>query len=431
MCLLQLSSTNPKFSYIIYKNTLSGMLIRTNRKGIMYGFYKKNSEIDYIVYFRDGINEVSYKESKDQEFEYLNKLRYMSSVFVINAISEFFKSTVKKIHADDIDGYDNIFFVNIVAINGRSYNVIKKFPEYFPEFNINIDKKTYNGYQISITTKKNLYHLLNFVIIFFLTISILSDTDIDLDESILKKIIDSMNIVNAPYYIRYLISSRLITNHKLFHQFKKQLNTDNIILNYGTTAQHRRDFIKDQLTFNNNIIDIGCGDGFYTIPFSQNIVKNTSNTYYACDVDKEELNKLKNKLIKKEIKNVELFTNYKDLLNKLEKDKKYDIIITEVIEHMNTEESQKLLIDVLNIVNFSKVIITTPNKDFNRFYNNIEMRHHDHKLEMTFDEFKKYINNILSMCKDNTKMKVIFKGIGDTVFDISCSSCAIFTIHES
>ena len=73
MCIIILSSTNPKFSFILNKNPKSGMQIRTLRKGFAFGFYKNDS--NYLVYFKDKVGEMSYgcDNNNHQQYDYLNK----------------------------------------------------------------------------------------------------------------------------------------------------------------------------------------------------------------------------------------------------------------------------------------------------------------------------------------------------------------------
>ena len=71
-------------------------------------------------------------------------------------------------------------------------------------------------------------------------------------------------------------------------------------INFGNTAQHRKDFIKNIFDFNNSIIDIGCGDGFYAIQFAKLLDKNNKKLqYFAVDLDENELQEFNLKLKEK------------------------------------------------------------------------------------------------------------------------------------
>ena len=72
-------------------------------------------------------------------------------------------------------------------------------------------------------------------------------------------------------------------------------------------------------------------------------------------------------------------------------------------------------------MNFNKIIITTPNRSFNKFYMlGQDFRHDDHKWEYTELQFKEYIQEIVT-----DDLKVTFLDIGDTVDGISCSQGVI------
>jgi len=74
MAIVQIRSTNPQLSFLIKKNPNSGMILRSIRKGMAYGWY--TDEQTFNVYFKDADNEVSYKQHEQENFEYLNVSRY-------------------------------------------------------------------------------------------------------------------------------------------------------------------------------------------------------------------------------------------------------------------------------------------------------------------------------------------------------------------
>jgi hypothetical protein len=84
MAIIQVRSTNPQFSYMIKKNPNSGMMLRSIRKGMAYGWYA--DEQTFNVYFKDADNEISYKQNEQENFEYLNVSRYNTPLFPLNAI---------------------------------------------------------------------------------------------------------------------------------------------------------------------------------------------------------------------------------------------------------------------------------------------------------------------------------------------------------
>lgn len=416
MCLLKIKSTNPKFSFIIYKNPNSGMQIKDIRQGFGYGFFPKESENTYIIFFRDGANEMSYKEYPGQQYEYLNRLRYTSPIFVLNAISEFLHSATKERSVNDEVNKFIHKISYVTNIDNQTFKMIERVNRFFPDFKISIDKKAEVTYKINIETIKSLYHLLNFSVMYFSIIAMLGEYDIDLNEGLIDKLIRCLNVCDAEYYIRYIVSSRVLTSKKLYEKYKGSLERDGMKLLFGNTAVHRREFIKGLVSFDKSIIDIGCGgQGSYCIPFSQKIAE---MKYYAIDTDENELDILRKKVSSKELSNVVILNSHKLLLNEISNECKYDVIITEVVEHIERNESQEMIRWVINNINFDKIIVTTPNRSFNKYYmlDDNTFRHDDHKWEYTEDEFKVYISEI-----NLEQFKITYLDIGDTVNEISCS----------
>lgn len=427
MCLIELVSTNPCFSFIISKNPSSGMIIRPIRQGVAYGYYanqrydnKRDGSDRYIIYFRDRIDSCSYKETAEQEFDYLNKLRYTSPIFVLNAIGEFLNNCLKKQQPQDIENisgeihYQQTFRMAAVQIDNHAFKMITNIHKFFDDVIITLKEIATETYNVEITTKKTLYYLLNFVFLYFGLISFVNNNDLYNTENLIEKVIASANAIEVKYYLRYLISSKLLTNKSLFEKLKHSLETSGIQLNYGNTALQRLNYIKNSLTFKNSIIDIGCGEDYYAIPFARNLKKHGLK-YYAIDTDDKELEKVRKKSIKYDLDIITL-NSHEKLLNYIT-DECYDVIITEVVEHMEKETSQELIRWVLNHVNYHQVIITTPNIEFNvNYVMSNSFRHPDHKWELTRDQFKKYTSEIVNgMSNEITEEDCQFIDIGDAV----------------
>lgn len=420
MCLLKLKSTNPDFTYIICKNPESGMQLKSVRQGYAYGFYSDNPNT-YIIYFRDGANEMSYKEYRDQNYEYLNKLRYMSPIFMLNAISEFLSSSTNSKHNKDIENtFSHKICMRSVYIDNRTFKTMSRFESFFLDFKISVVEKTPTLYKVTIETQKSLYLLLNFTIVYFGLISMLNNNDLDANDSLIERLIRSVNIVDAPYYMRYVICSRVLTNSQLYKKFIPSLQKSNMILKYGNTALHRRNHIRGLIELDRNICDIGCGSGFYLVHYSEKLFeKNKELKYYGIDIDENELAIVRKKVIDNNLTNVVILNSHEKLKDHVKQDVSYDVIITEVIEHMDKAVSQGIIRWVLSNVNFNKIIITTPNFDFNINYHLKEFRHDDHKWELTGEQFKEYVNDTLGEL--SAQLKITYLDIGDQVDGIACS----------
>ena len=104
--------------------------------------------------------------------------------------------------------------------------------------------------------------------------------------------------------------------------------------------------------------------------------------------------------------------------------------LVEVIEHLEPESLHSLELAVFKYAKPKTVIITTPNKEYNRLYEFLEkgkMRHGDHRFEWTRKEFQEWANKVASAYN----YQVSFGGIGeeDETFGTP-SQLAVFSFSE-
>lgn len=423
MCILILSSyvngdkPNPNLSFIIKKNPDKNINCSKLAKGTSYGYYHIADPGKYITYFEEGNGEISFKEHSDQQFEYITTEQYNSSHCALKLLTEYLQCAGKNISEYDI-GSDNEIMINMIKIESRAKSIIQKIADYYPHVNIILNDLVYNSYKLIIKNKTTIYELINFTTFLLIIISILNTNDLFVETHILERAIESMNKLNFPYFIRYIMASRVI-QRKFFDKLKEQLQLSNkhkYKLYYGTTAEHRLQYISSKLNFNKNIIDFGCGEGTYVVNFAQRI---KDNKYYAFDIDTNELKKAKDKIDASKINNV-IFVSDNNELDNIASTELSEIIITEVVEHIEPDKSIDIITNIINNYNFSKIIITTPNYEFNKFYiMENKYRHDDHKVEYTKDEFKEYMEKIFN--KVTIKYKYEYVDIGDTVDDIPCT----------
>ncbi len=418
MAIIQLSSNNPNFSFIIRKNPASGMMLRTIRQGTAFGWFSEDQR--YNVYFKDAENEISYKQTKEESFEYLNVSRYNTPLFPLGAISEFFTSPLKGRHEADGTGYSNVFYVTMVHVESVTY--IDYFRKHFTDYEIEMKHLAHKSYSITINTRKSIHDLLNISNLLFLFLSLSGKECIDITENLVAKYLQTIHVLDAPFYIRYLFTRNLLINKKLFYKFKHEVeSTDQyeISFAFGNTAQQRRSAIEQCLSFDKPIVDIGCGEGFYTLPFAKKLEE---KAYYAIDRNEEIIERLNGKLEKKELDHVYTYLSFDEFLDDYNGEM-VDVILTEVIEHMSKEEAEALIRAVCEKMKFHTFIITTPNRDFNKYYLLEESRHIDHQWEMTEKEFKGWINQIF----EDYTVSMEHVGFGDRVNDSYTTQGVIVT----
>jgi len=409
MAIIRLKSTNPNFSFIIHKNPKSGMLIRSVRKGLAYGWYTDESHFN--IYFKDADNEVSYKKNIDEDFEYLNVSRYNTPLFPMKAISEFFSSTFKEQQEHDILGFEHKFFINMIHLDRMNYT--ESFQKHFPDCEFAYEHLIHKSYSLTISTSKSIYYLLHVVNVFCIFMSMFAAEHLDLSDATLAKSIRSVNIIDAPFYIRNLFAVNFLNSRARFKKFKVELEKTNrykIDFVLGGTANQRREFIREQLSFDKAILDVGCGEGYYATSFASKL----EDHYYAVDPDPECLKLVERRAAKRQIENLLLYSSLEDFLGTYNEGQ-VDVILAEVIEHLPLDEARGLIRKLIKQVNFQTMVITTPNADFNPFYEVSGFRHDDHKWEMGKVEFEEWVRQIF----EHYPHALTFVSIGDSVNGIA------------
>jgi small RNA 2'-O-methyltransferase len=411
MAIVQVRSTNPSFTFLIKKNPNTGMQIRQIRKGLAYGWY--TDDAIYNVYFKDADNEISFKESQEESFEYLNVSRYNTPLFPLSAINEFFSTPLKAQHERDKEGYEHTFFINMVHVEMVRY--VEFFAKYLPEYRFELEHRAHKSYALSITTNRSLYHLLHVVSVLCLFLSMFGNEYIDISDDILAKYIRSINMIDAPFYIRSLFVRNFLSGKDRFRKYKAEIEQTTryaIDFDYGRTGLQRRNFIGSHLKYDKSILDVGCGEGFYAIPFA---AKLQEANYYAIDIDEELLRTVERKAADKDIDNIAAFSSVDRFLETYNGEQ-VDIILTEVIEHMSLEEAAALLRQLLDNIDYDRFIVTTPNADFNIYYELDGFRHDDHKWELGEAAFRSWLSEVLE--ERRAILDVEYWQVGDGVNDI-------------
>lgn len=421
MAIIQVTSTNPQFSFLIKKNPSSGMLLRSIRKGVAYGWYTDAQTFN--VYFKDADNEISYKQHEQESFEYLNVSRYNTPLFPLNAISEFFSAPLKVQGEADTEGYEHTFHINMIHVELERY--IHFFQKHLPDFTFELTHLAHKSYSLTIKTRKSMYELLHTVSVLCLFLSIFGKEFIDISDSILSKYIKSVHVMDAPFYIRSLFVRNFLSSRDRFKRYKAELErTDkyDIQFAYGGTGLQRRQYIGNVLPFDKAIVDVGCGEGFYALSFAGKI----EDSYYAIDINEELLEKVKRKAEARELENIVTSSSIDQFLENYSGER-VDVILTEVIEHMSLEEAEQLIRQICAQVDFDRFIITTPNADFNRYYELSSFRHDDHKWELGETAFRQWMIGIIG----NLDVQGEFVAIGDCVNQITTTQGVILQRKEA
>lgn len=407
MAFLQVSSTNPQISFIWKKNPASGMNMMEHKSGHLCGWYSPNNQ-SYNVWFKDQVKANSYGDQ-----DYNNTLQYSSPLFVLDALNLFFSENIKKTNDKDTDGFDNSVLINLVSYANN--NLIQNFVKQFPDYKFEVEE-VQSVKRITISTKKTMGELINLTAVLFALFE-LRKTDLYVDASLLTKYLHCLNRINAPYFVRYLFKMYLLRNMKDFNECKDILEDGKYNLSFGDNYLSRVQTTLKHIDTSLPVVDIGCGEGKF-----MNYIAPKVPTYLGFDKDLSVLDLAEQKIIKNQLSSAKVFQDelaFKTAVNGLVS---YNALLIEVIEHMPIESAKKLISEVLSLPKAQTVVITTPDRNFNKHYLIDGFRHDDHHYELTMMEFQTLINSLTP-----PSFKVNYINIGDSIDGVSTTVGAVLT----
>jgi hypothetical protein len=387
MAILTLETTNENISWVIYKNPMtqeqSGVPFeKPLRKGMIYGWYVEPTQ--FRVFFDQENGDPSFY--KNESNNYLNADKVLCSYAYCGMIGNMLDATMKKLHEKDIVCQNKITLNTVWIPNAH---IARSFQKHFSSIVIEMEPLGSKLFNIVFSGDTTIHYLLNVVNVFCL-MQALEDRRVfvDLTEATIDKYAQCLNLIDAPYYIRYIFLSRCVPDYNVFKKVSVALAKEGWTFFYGDTQKQRFNAIKKVLrNGGNNLHDIGCGELYYSVPLSQNYKE-----IIAWDSDDYLMERNKLYLKKKNVNNVILKNRFsiEDFIH-LEKDS--DILITEMLEHIELEEANEIL-NGLSSIKFSKLVITLPNTSFNKYYLlDGQYRHYDHKWEPTYEESVELISN--------------------------------------
>jgi len=218
------------------------------------------------------------------------------------------------------------------------------------------------------------------------------------------------NIKNVPYFVFYLFVLRAVKSENQFHDlkpvFEKYLTDEglNVDLKWQGTKQQRIQFITKNLDLVTPILDIGCGELDY---YKKMMKLGFKGQYYAVDKD-EHIERLSRNIAKRyEENNLVYFSS----LDEFRSSDKLNVLLVGVIEHNSVDDAKALIKQALEY-HINKMIITSPNVEFNQFFNmESPLRHDDHIFEPATAEFRAMIEE----CAAGKDCNVEYFYLGDSI----------------
>ena len=415
--ILKIKSDNDHLMDILYKNpdTDMGLYFKSLRNGQVVG-----NMVDkhcYEVVFQD--EKYSYLPEDSNQIDYQS---YCSPLAVLHICNELFAHILKsrdEFAQKDITWLQRTqgevdtepclieapsFYIDSTWFRNDRFLLSKYFD------GISVEQQSKRVFRLTIAAP-SIFEAFNLLSLVSLFAHITNDYGVFtyIDDSLSQKYGRVLtNISHVPYFVFYLFIMRAVKNEKQFNDlkpiFEKYLADEGIqadLVLQGTTQQ-RVHFITSQLELDIPVLDIGCGELTY---YKRMMKLGLKAPYYAVDTN-ERFEALSGHIARRYDENNLSFFN---ALQQFDSREKVNVLLTEVIEH-NTLDEAKILIRQALTYNIHKMIITTPNVEFNHFYNmENPLRHDDHVFEPTSEEFRA----IIAECTAGHNCTVEYFHLGD------------------
>lgn len=431
MAVMLVESTDPNLSFHLKKNPATGLVVKRMRKGALSGWYPNGDTQKYALFFHDDTNNSSFANDGKN---YTDMTRYTSTYFVFHSISTMFSSVLK------LDASQQVFKhkITIPSVQMRAEKTIGHLNK-FLNLDLTVTKKSEGIdslalYSVTLELESTFNEfMMRTYVLFYLLHADLFQSDLGYMEGMIEKVTKILVELKAEYFLWYLFNKNIICRESTFKKLQPTLGNGSqdgkIELHYGGTQQQRKAFVDSQMDFKNDVLDIGCGEGYFLLPYAKKL--HNGKTITGVDKDARLINGIANKVEdRKQEDKVSLFTSMDDFYAQYDNSVK-DIICVEVIEHMPEQDAFNLLREALMKVRFRKAIITTPNRDFNQFYKTmVGFRHDDHHFEFNnaeFEAFIKSVNDSIWMEEDCPYWEFEYMPVGDIVNGISMAQAVVIT----
>lgn len=417
--IIRILAENDYLADILHKNpnTDEGLYLKPLKDGVVIGNTVSRQRYDVLYWDK----KKSYTNDQSNQLDYQS---LSNPLVVLNVCTELFTHLLKskedynvqEVHwldttRGELDIFPCIVEVPVFYINSNWYrNGSFLLERYFEGVQLIHEA----GCNFRLTVRgSNVFETLNLLnlVAIFTHLTNLDGLDTFIDNSMIDKYIRILtNIEKVPYFIFYLFIKRAVKSQAQFLIVKPVFEA--YLANYGLkanltnedTQQSRIRFITEAVGIALPVLDIGCGEFSY---YKRLMNMGLTAKYYAIDRDERLEILAKSVTYRMESSNLLFSTDYEEA----PKDAQLNVIISEVIEHNNVQDALELMKAVLRF-NFSKVVVSTPNADFNQFYFEEGFRHSDHQFEFTVAEFSQFIETAI-IGLDN--IKVTYAQVGDQI----------------
>lgn len=441
----QIDHVDIDLSFELSKHPRSGLQAQPLREGTLYGFYSRKGQ-KYNLFFQDHPLKSSYSSLENSDIEYNDLNRYVDPYLYLTMLDKGIsvKATEKNTHLTN-----NIYKLKIVSLQVSRINILESLKRDLADSSkIEIQTKLLAGtvdiFEVHFTGKDtNLFTFLQNVKIFLLLVIPDRRDDAALDDAQIIKYLQHISNLDLSYQLRHRFKVNYLTP-SLFARYLQVLNESSkhktlYKFTFGSNGHQRKEFILEQVkrVISNqktySILDIGAGVSLYFKPVHKILQKEAERVsrdfnYYAIDKDEEVLEDFKDKLNRNKLTNVTCFQSLEAFVASNSKESKNKepliVLLSEVIEH-NSIENSKQIFALLSQLNVAVIIMTTPNRDFNKYYNLEQnaLRDVDHVYEFNKEELSTFCKELL--------LDYSILEVGDAVDEISTTFGVVLTPKQN
>lgn len=430
MAVMLIESTDPKFSFHLKKNPAGGLTIKKMRSGIISGWYPDGDAQKYALWFKELSTDNSFGVDGKN---YLDLTQYASTYFAFHSISTMFSSVLKldatqephnhkiklplvQLRTERTIAHLNEFIGLNLTVKNLLDNDVERMAIY--EIEASADNITFNEFMMKV------------YLLFYLLHGDLYQSDIVWMEGMIAKVVGIMNELRSEYFLQYWFKKNILIKPGFFATLEKKLGENSldgkIFHEFGDTQMQRKAFVDKHIDCHAPILDVGCGGGDYLFPYSKKLKKNNNLRIVGVDIDEKIRDTLNLKIADRKMENSMVVESIDQVGSFITGP--HDIICVEVIEHMPIEDARKLVCDLLRR-DFRKVVISTPNVEFNKFYRTMTgFRHDDHHFELNRQEFQDFMQECIdAVGLDRDSLDIRDYGVGDQVDSISMAQACVIT----
>jgi SAM-dependent methyltransferase len=399
---LTLTYRDNNFSWLINKNPSNEYNQKLNKKFNIHGkFINDSTYFVKVLPNHDYFVKYARQENLDK---YLIKEKYIVSPLNLIVMDKIFRDAMRgKFNIVHDYHSKKEFSLSISPIIVHDEHLLKNlFQTYLDDCNIviiemndfdNINSDIKVCY-LSISGTESLTLILQkiFILLFVYTIKLVNKSFKPNHDQLKKLLLLTNDWLDKDSEYYNLISSRLGGNRygKHFFQNDGKIEVPKDTL-FTPASDKRYEAIINAIPDNSSILELGCNAG--RVPFFIKKFKKQINKYTGLDSNGRAIQRA---IDRNKLRKCRFYQSNIMYMDKYYFEQHDVILLTEVIEHFDSQDRQSIIKFLSDNCKGKTIIITVPNVEVNEAYWGLtgEYRHYDHKTEYTYNQLKAEIIDI-------------------------------------